>query len=104
MDLKIKCSKCEIYKSKIHYLGYPAGTNSVQPLPLKVTTIQALEPSKNIEELWHFLGLVRFLQEVHPIVCQCNCLPQHKGAEFKWTEQYNNAFNLLKSDLVKMAR
>ena len=27
-----------------------------------------------------------------------------KGAVFKWTEQYNNALNLLKSDLVKIGR
>ena len=49
VDLKIKCSKCEFSKSKVHYLGYFVGTNSVQPLPEKVTTIEALEPPQNIE-------------------------------------------------------
>ena len=55
-----------------------------------------------------FLGPVQVLQEVHPILCQCNHLPQHtmlqKGAVLKWTKQCNNACNLLKSDLVKMPR
>ena len=30
------CSKCEFFKSKIHYLGYLVGTDGVQPLPEKV--------------------------------------------------------------------
>ena len=28
VDLKIKCSKCEFFKSKVHYLGYLVGTDS----------------------------------------------------------------------------
>ena len=34
-DLKIKCSKCEFFKSKAHYLGYLVGANGVQPLQEK---------------------------------------------------------------------
>ena len=50
-DLKTKCSKCEFFKSKVHYLGYLVGTDGVQPLPEKVTTIEALEPPQNMDEL-----------------------------------------------------
>ena len=60
VDLKRKHSKCKFFKSKVHYLGYLVGTNGVQPLPEKVATLQALEPPRNKEELWHFLGLIRF--------------------------------------------
>ena len=107
LDLKIKHSKCEFFKSKVHYVGYLVGTNGLQPLPEKVATIQALEPPRNIEELWHFLGLVGFFRKFIPFFANVNaCLNTmlRKGAVFKWTEQYNNAFNLLKSDLVKMPR
>ena len=107
VDLKIKCSKCEFFKSKVHYLGYLVGTNCVQPLPEKVVTIKALEPPKNIEELWHFLGLARFYRKFIPsfanVTAALNTM-LWKGAVFKWTEQCNNAFNLLKSDFVKMPR
>ena len=51
VDLKIKCSKCKYFKSKVHYLGYLVGTNGVQPLLEKVTTTEALEPPQNIKEL-----------------------------------------------------
>ena len=56
-DLKIKCSKCEFLKSKVHYLGYLVGTDGVHPLP---------EPPKNIKELQHFLGLVGFYRKFIP--------------------------------------
>ena len=32
-DLKIKCSKCEFFKTKVHYLGFLVGDDGVQPLP-----------------------------------------------------------------------
>ena len=107
LDLKIKCRKCEFFKSKVHYLGYLVGTDDVQPLPEKVATIEALEPHRNIDELWHFLGLVGFYRKFIPFfadVTACLNTMLRNGAMFKWTKQCNNAFNLLKSDLVKMAR
>ena len=34
-DLKIKHSKCEFFKSKVHYQGYLVGNDSVQTLAEK---------------------------------------------------------------------
>ena len=107
VDLKIKCSKCEFFKSKVHYLGYLVGSNGVQPLPEKVPTIETLEPPKNIDELQHFLGLVGFYRKFIPFfanITVCLNTMLRKGAVFKWTEQCNTALNLLKSELVKMPR
>ena len=59
-DLKIKHSKCEVFKGKVHYLGYLVGTDGVQLLLEKVAAIEALEPPRNIQELWHFFGLFGF--------------------------------------------
>ena len=63
-DLKIKCSKCEFFKSKVLYLGYLVGADIVQPLPEKVTAIEALEPPQNVEELQHFLGFIGFYRKL----------------------------------------
>ena len=49
--LKIKCSKCEFFNSKVYYLGYLEGTKDTQPLPEKITGIKALEPPQNIDDL-----------------------------------------------------
>ena len=107
VDLKIKCGKCEFFKNKVHYLGYLVGTDSVQSLPEKVAAVEALEPPQNIEELWHFLGLIRFYSKFIPFftnITACLNTMLRKGVVFKWTKQCNNAFNLLKTDLVKMPR
>ena len=55
-DLKLKCSKCESFKTKVHCLGFLVGINGVQPLPEKVVAIKALEPPKDIDQLRQFLG------------------------------------------------
>ena len=39
-DLKIKQSKCEFFKSKVHYLGYLVGADGVEPLLEKLEAIQ----------------------------------------------------------------
>ena len=38
-DLTIKESKCEFFKSKVHYLCYLVGTDGVEPLPEKLEAI-----------------------------------------------------------------
>ena len=96
VNVKIKCSKSEFFKSKVHILGYHVGTDGIWPL--KVATIQALEPPRNIEELWHFLGLVGFFRKFilfFADVTACFNTMLRKGTVFKWTEQCNNAFNLI---------
>ena len=106
-DLKIKHSKCEFFKSKFHYLGYLVGANGIQPLLEKVAAIEALEPPQNIEEVWHFLGLIRFYRKFIPFFADktaCLNAMLRKAAVFEWTEWCNNAFSLLKSELVKMPR
>ena len=63
-DLKSKHSKYEFFKSQVHYLGFLLGTRRVQPLPEKVTAIEALEPPKDIDELRQFLGLDGFYRKL----------------------------------------
>ena len=107
VDLKIKHSKCEFFKSQVHYLGFLVGTQGVQLLPEKVTAIKALKPPKDINELRQFVGLVGFYMKFIPffvVVMACLNTMLRKGAVFKWTEQCSNAFKLLKLDLVKMPK
>ena len=85
-DFKIKCNKCEFFKTKVHYLSYLVENDGVQPLPEKVTTIEALKPPQNIEELWHFLGLVRFYRKFITFfanVTACLNTMLRKGVVFK---------------------
>ena len=104
-DLKIKHSKCDFFKTKVHYLGFLVGVDGVQLLPEKVATIQALKPPRDINEQRHFLGLVGFYRKFIPFFADITvCLNKliRKGVAFKWTKQCEDDFKFLKSELVKM--
>ena len=104
-DLKIKCSKCRFFKSKVHYLGYPFSVDGVQPLPDKIEAIRKLLAPTNVGEPHQFLGITGFYRKSVPFYADItNCLTKllRKGAEFQLSEQCNNAFNILKEELCKM--
>ena len=104
-DLKIKCRKCKFFKSKVHYLGYLVHVDGVQPLPEKLEAIKKLLAPTNIDELCQFLGITGFYRKFVPFYADItNCLIKllRKGAEFQWSEQCNNAFNILKEELCKI--
>ena len=104
-DLKIKCSKCKFFKLKVHYLGYMVGIDGVQLLPEKMEAIKNLLAPTNVDELHQFLGITGFYRKFVPFYANItNCLTKllRKGTEFKWSEQCNSAFNILKEKLCKM--
>ena len=54
-DLKMKCSKCDFFKSKIHYLGHLISAEGIRPLPNKLDCIR-----KDTKEIKQFLGLTGY--------------------------------------------
>ena len=104
-DLKIKCSKCKFFKSKVHYLGYIVGVDGVQLLPEKLEAIKKLLAPTNLDELHQLLGFTGFYRKFVPFYADItNCLSRllRKGTNFQWSEQCNSAFNVLKEELCKM--
>ena len=61
-NLKIKHSKCEVFKTKVHYLHFLVGIDGVQPLPEKVAIIQVSEPPRDINELRKFTDKITAIQ------------------------------------------
>ena len=101
-DLKIKKSKCEFFKSKVHYLGYLVGADGVEPLPEKLEVIQKLAAPQNMDELRQFLALIGFYRKSVPFyvnITKCLTRLLKKGMKFKWTEQCESAFNTLIKEL-----
>ena len=68
--LKIKLSKCQFFKSHLHYLAHRISANSLEPLPEKLEAIRNLAPAKNIDKTHHILGLLGILQVIHSSFCQ----------------------------------
>ena len=93
--LKVKCSKCDFFKSKIHYLGHLISAHGIGPLPDKLDTIKNMPTSKDMKDIKQFLGLTgkfvpRFADISRP-------LPQltKKETKFVWTPECQKSILLL---------
>ena len=79
--------------------------DGVQPLSDKLEAIKKLPAPTNMDELHQFLGITGFYRKFVPFYADItNCLAKllRKGAEFQWSKQCNNAFNIHKEELCKM--
>ena len=69
-SLKIKLSKCQFFKTHLHYLGHRISANGLEPLPEKLKAIRNLPPTRNVDEACHILKTVRILQVICSSFCQ----------------------------------
>ena len=58
--LKLKESKCDFFRSQIHYLGHMLSADGIQPLPEKLDSITKMPAPENQTEVKQFLGLVGY--------------------------------------------
>ena len=58
--LKIKLSKCQLFKKQLHYLGHKISAEGLEPLPENLKAIKNLAPAKNIDEACQILGLLGY--------------------------------------------
>ena len=94
-DVNIKNRKCEFFKTKVHCLGFLVGISGVQPLPKRVTSIEAFEPPKDINRLGQFLGLAGFYRKFIPFfaditACLNNCGTPHRRSVMWSTKPSKN--------------
>ena len=64
--LKMKRSKCDFFKSEIHYLGHLISPEGISPLPNKLDCIQHMPAPKNAKEIKQFLGLIGYYRKFVP--------------------------------------
>ena len=63
MGLKLKESKCDFFRSQIHYLGHMLSADGIQPLPEKLDSITNMAAPENQTEVKQFLGLVGYYRK-----------------------------------------
>ena len=101
-DLKLKESKCDFFKKEIHYLGHLILVNSIQPLPEKLESIRSMPKPRSPKEIKQFLGLTGYYRKFVPrfsdMARPLTKLLAH-DCEFKWTNQCDNSFQMLKDTL-----
>ena len=52
--LKMKCSKCDFFKSEIHYLGHLISPEGISPLPYKLDSIRHMPVLNIVKEIKQF--------------------------------------------------
>ena len=91
--LKMKRSKCDFFKSEIHYLG---------PLPNKLDSIKHMPVPNSTKEIKQFLGLTGYYRKLVPRFADIS-MPlttlTKKDAKFEWTSACQKSFELLKEAL-----
>ena len=97
--LKMKQSKCDVFKKEIHYLGHLISPEGISPLPNKLDCIQHMPVPKNMKEIKQFLGLTGYYRKFVPrfgdISRPLTTLTK-KDKKFEWTPAYQKSFDLLK--------
>ena len=88
-NLKIKLSKCQMFKTHLHYLGHLISEHGIQPLPEKVIETEKLKEPNNVDELYHFLSLTGYYRKFTPLFVDItnplNYLLK-KDTKFQWLQ------------------
>ena len=96
---KIKLSKCQLFKSHLHYLGHRISANGLEPLPEKLEAIKNLAPARNVDEAHHILGLLGYYRSFVPTFADIT-LPLtnllKKNTPFIWSSKCQQVLDYLK--------
>ena len=100
--LKMKHSKCDFFKSEIHYLGHLISPEEISPLPNKLDSIKHMPVPNSAKEIKQFLGLTGYYRKFVPRFADISrplTTLTKKDAKFKWTSACQKSFELLKKAL-----
>ena len=100
--LKMKCSKCDFFKSEIHYLGHLISPEGISPLPNKLDSIKHMPAPNSTKEIKQFLGLTGYYRKFVPRFADISrplTTLTKKDAKFEWTSACQKSFELLKEAL-----
>ena len=100
--LKMKRSKCDFFKSQIHYLGHLISEDGISPLLDKLDSIKNMLALKCVKEIKQFLGLTGYYRKFVPRFAEISrplTRLTRKETPFNWTHKCQKWFKLLKSYL-----
>ena len=97
--LKIKLSKCQFFKTQLHYLRHRISANGLESLLQKLDMIRNLAPTKNVDEACQILGLLGYYRSFVPAFADIT-MPTttllKKNTPFMWSKECQDALNYLK--------
>lgn len=101
-NLKLNPEKCNFFKSEVYFLGHKCTPDGILPDPSKLFAVRNYPTPKTAEETKRFTAFAnyyrRFIRNFSGIAQPLNALTK-KRVEFKWTEECESAFQILKEKL-----
>ena len=100
--LKMKCSKCDFFKSEIHYSGHLISPEGISPLPNKLDSIKHMPAPNSTKEIKQFLELTGYYRKFVPRFADISrplTTLTKKDVKFEWTSACQKSFELLKEAL-----
>ena len=103
VGLKLKTSKCCLFKSEIEFLGHLVSGKGIEPVPSKLQAIKEWPRPHCIRDVRAFYGLSsyyrKFIRGFATIAEPLTRLVR-KNAVFQWSDEAEAAFNKLKEELM----
>ena len=65
--LKIKLSKCQLFKTQLQYLCHKISADGLELLPEMLDAIKNLAPTKNVDKAHQILGLLGYYWSFTPV-------------------------------------
>ncbi len=101
--LKVKPSKCSFCVQEVLFLGHKVSEKGISANPAKIAAVQGWPVPTNLKEVRSFVGLAsyyrKFIKSFSTMARPLTRLME-KNAVFKWTEDCQEAFTILKVALT----
>ena len=104
VNLKLNKQKYKVRVQEVSYVGHILTKDGVKPDASKIQAITAMPPPEDKKGIQRLLGMTNYLSKFIPNYSEKTTLLRellHKGVEFCWLQQHQEAFEALKSELIK---
>lgn len=101
--LTLNLQKCNLMQKSLKFLGHVLSVEGIKTDEDKVKAVNDFPVPKSLKEVQRFLGMAgwyqRFIPKFSEKVASLHALKK-KGATWRWTEECQNSFELIKRELI----